>query len=102
MTKNKGLSEFQLALQNFKKNRLACVCVILLGLLYASAIFADFLSPYSYKNEKREYSYCPPTPVHFFDENGLTWPYVNGITLTFNEYHKREYVIDKTQIGDTV
>ncbi|MCA9406679.1 MAG: ABC transporter permease, partial [Candidatus Omnitrophica bacterium] len=61
MTKNKGLSEFQLALQNFKKNRLACVCVILLGLLYASAIFADFLSPYSYKNEKREYSYCPPT-----------------------------------------
>ncbi|MCA9405221.1 MAG: ABC transporter permease, partial [Candidatus Omnitrophica bacterium] len=41
--------------------------------------------------------YCPPTPVHFFDENGLTWPYVNGITLTFNEYHKREYVIDKTQ-----
>jgi len=78
MTKdNKHISEFRIALRNFKRNRFAVICVVVLGLLYAGAIFANFLSPYSYKNEDRNYSYCPPieneikTPISPIDNEIL-------------------------------
>jgi len=87
-------SEFQIAMNSFKRNRLAVVCVVILGLLYGGAIFADFLSPYSYKNEDRNYSYCHPTPIKIFEKGRLVWPYVNSLQLTFDEYHKRVYETD--------
>lgn len=98
MTENKKyLSEFQIAIQSFKKNKLATNCVQVLLLLYASAIFANFLSPYSYKNEDRDYSYAPPTMVKIFDDGRLSWPYINGMQLTFNEFHKRVYIINQNE-----
>jgi peptide/nickel transport system permease protein len=93
-----GQSEFRIALENFKRNRFAVVCVVVLGLLYGSAIFADFLSPYSFQNESREYSYAPPTPVHLVKDGRLDWPFVYGMKLTFNEYHARQYQTDKGQV----
>ena len=93
----KSLSEFQIALLNFRRNKLAVACVSILLLLYGSAIFAGFLSPYSYKNENRNFSYCPPSSIHIFDQGKLTWPYVNGLALTFDQYHKRVYQIDASQ-----
>lgn len=88
------LSEFQIALRNFKKNRLAWTGVVILSLLYGGAVFADFLSPYSFKDENRNYSYAPPASIHFFDNGRLVWPYVNGMQLTFDEYNKRVYQRD--------
>ncbi|MCK5260454.1 MAG: ABC transporter permease [Candidatus Omnitrophica bacterium] len=95
MTKhNKHLSEFQIALASFKRNRFAVACVIILCLLYGGAIFAGFLSPYSFKNEDRNYSYCPPMQIKFMDQGQISWPYVQGSTLTFDEYYKRVYTVD--------
>lgn len=94
---NEHLSEFQIALRNFKRNRLAVVCVAVLALLYGGAIFAGFLAPYSFKDESRSYSYCPPTKIKIMDEGKIVWPYVQGIELTFNEYHKRIYIVDETR-----
>jgi len=97
MTKEQNsTSEFQIAMNSFKRNRLAVVCVVVLCLLYGGAIFADFLSPYSYKNEDRDYSYCPPTPVKIFEQGRFVWPHVNGTKLTFDEYHKRVYETNET------
>ena len=87
----KPLSEFQIALRTFRKDKIAVWCVRILALLYFSAIFADFLSPYSYKNEQRQYSYCPPTPVFFFDKGKPVWPYVKDIDQTRDQYLKRIY-----------
>jgi len=90
-----SLSQWQLAMRHFQRNRWARTCFFILVFLYAAAVFADFLSPYSFKNEDRSYSYSPPTPVRFVDPQGrLTWPYVPALTLTFDEYHKRNYKID--------
>jgi len=89
-----SMSEFQIALRQFKRNKFAVVCVVILAVLYTGAMFADFLSPYSYKDENRNYSYCPPTPVKLFDNGRLTRPYVNGIKLDFDEYYKRIYTVD--------
>jgi peptide/nickel transport system permease protein len=82
----------------FKKNRLAVLCLFILGLLYGSAIFADFLSPYRYDNEDRHYSYCPPMTIHIKDDLGnMSWPYVGKVSFSFDEFHKRVYIEDKSQ-----
>lgn len=91
----KPLSEFQLALASFKQKPLALFCVFLLGLLYFLAIFADFLSPYSFKTEERRYSYAPPTEVHFFDDGKLVRPFVYGMTMSYDQYKKRVYTIEQ-------
>jgi peptide/nickel transport system permease protein len=93
---SKALSQFQLGFRQFQKNRLAVVCVVVLALLYVGAVFADFLSPYSYQNEDRNYSYCPPTSIHLRREGGrLTWPFIYGMRTRFNEYHQRIYEVDR-------
>ncbi len=97
INKVKSLSQFQMSMATFRKNRLAMVCAGVLFLLYLSAAFAGFLSPYSYDNESRNYSYCPPMKIHLFTADGkITRPYVNKVTLSFNEFHKRIYLEDKT------
>lgn len=90
--RERHLSQFQIAMHTFRANRLAMICVWVLIVLYAGAVFAGFLAPYSFDDEDRNFSYCPPTPIHIFDEkNKLTAPYVHGLHLTFDEYHKRVY-----------
>ncbi len=75
---------------------MATVCLAVLALLYASAIFADFLSPYSYDNEDRNYSFCPPTTIEFLDR-GFSRPYVRDVAITFDQFHKRVYVVDESK-----
>ncbi len=94
----KHISQFQAALAGFRKNRLAVGCVWVLVILYAGAVFADFLSPYSFDNEDRAYSYCPPMPIQFRDEEGgWTAPFVYGYELSFDENHKRVYLVDREE-----
>ncbi|MFA5059035.1 MAG: ABC transporter permease [Candidatus Omnitrophota bacterium] len=101
MTKpRKSLSQFQIALGHFKENRLAVVCFWILVIFYLSAIFADFLSPYSFSNEDRNYSYCPPMEIKLIDarhEKKSIHPYVLGVYMTFDEFHKRVYKTDSNQ-----
>lgn len=98
MNEEKSISQFRACLNVFAKNRLAVLCIFILGLLYFSAIFADFLSPYRYDNEDRDYSYCPPMKVHFIDEKGrLSAPFVYKISFSFDEFQRRVYVEDKGQ-----
>ena len=96
MTKSKSKkhhSQFKLAMQAFKPHRVAVFCFVLLASLYCGAIFADFFAPYSFKNEDRTYSFCQPTKVHFLDENKkLSTPFVYGVDISFNQFHKRIYV----------
>lgn len=96
MKKNKEhLSEIEIAFRNFRQNRFAMFCVFTLLFLYFLAIFADFISPYSFKNEERNYSYCPPARIHIFENGKLTWPYIYGIYTTFNQYHQRQYFVSR-------
>lgn len=80
-----------------KRHRMARVCLWGLGFLYFFAIFADFISPYSYDDEDRDFSYCPATRIEFFDEGALCLPFVYGRRLTFDAMHRRVYVMDKTK-----
>lgn len=85
-------TQFQRAMSLFRANRLAVLSLIVLGVIHAAAVFADFLAPYSYSNEERTFSFAPPSKIHFTDENGkLRRPFIYGRTITFDEFHKRLY-----------
>ncbi len=94
----KPKTQFQIAVMTFRQNRLAMICFWVLCLLYLGTFFADFLAPYSYKNEDRNFSYSHPTPLQFFDEQGqFRWPFIYGLQISFNEYHRRIYTVDPSQ-----
>jgi len=88
----KSLGLLTLAWRDFGKNRWAVVCAVILTALYLAVIFADFIAPYSYANEDRNFSYCRPMAIHFRDENGI-WrrPFVYGVNIAFDEFHRRVY-----------
>lgn len=76
-----------------RQNRLLVPAMVVLIALYLGAIFAGFLSPYRYDSEWRSKSYHPPTPVYFWDDNGLTWPYIYEYRYTFTENYQRDYEV---------
>jgi len=90
-------SRTHLAFASFRRNRLGLFCLWALVILYGLAIFADFIAPYSYKDEDRDFSYCPPTAVEFLDHGHWVRPFVYHRTLTFDAMHRRVYVKDLTQ-----
>lgn len=94
--KEKHVSQLGLGLRDFCKNRLALFCLILLSCLYLGSIFADFLSPYSFQNEDRNFSYAPPSVIHVIDENGkLCPPFIYGTSMSFDPFHRRIYTMNR-------
>ncbi len=71
--------------QKLKKNSLARFGAIILIIFYLSAIFADFIAPYSPYASQNDGSLLPPTAIHWQDATGkLNRPFVyptnQGIT----------------------
>lgn len=50
--------------------------IALLVVVHAAILFAGFLAPYDYAEQHREFSYAPPTPIHF----AALRPFVHGVT----------------------
>lgn len=99
MTKEiKPLSEFQQNLKAFRHNRKAWWALWVLIALYAAAVFAEFLSPYSYKNEDRTFSYFPPSQICLIKDGWWSWPYIHGVEMTYNELRARVYTRDEETI----
>ena len=69
----------------------------ILLMFYAFALAADFISPYHFANEERRLSYASPTPIHFFHEGHLQWPFVYGIIDGFDQYHRRTFTADTSK-----
>jgi peptide/nickel transport system permease protein len=42
----------------------AMASLVMLGLLYASALFAPWIAPYDYAAQNRDHPNCPPSPIH--------------------------------------
>lgn len=69
-------SQWQLMWRKFRKHKLAIASGVVLLLLYASAIFADFIAPYP-KNQRSSYRYASPQALHFASSQH-TGPHVYG------------------------
>jgi len=74
-----GASLTTIAWQQFKKHPMARVALVILGILYFLAAFADFFAPYPEHDINPNATFEPPTAVHFLDAQGhLSWPYIYG------------------------
>ena len=78
-----------------RRNRVAMVSAWLLILFYGAAVFAGFLSPYHYDDERRDLSYHPPTKIHWVDVEGR-WrrPFVYATASRFDAYQRRHFTED--------
>ncbi len=74
-------SQWKLIYKRFKKHKLARISMIVLGLLYFGAIFAQFLSPYSLESYDSKYVNAPPMTIRFVDADGKfhIQPFVYGL-----------------------
>ena len=81
------------------KDKFARIALIVLGLIYLSLIFADFLAPYTKDFSDRTMAYVPPSRVFMIDENGkLSWPYTYNYRRDFdNDSLKIIYTLDRSK-----
>lgn len=99
--KKKAISQsyWNLVWWKFRKNRLAVIGAIILGIYYITCIlFAEFFSPYS-KEIESEYIEARPTYFQFRDEKGnfSLRPYVYGLKKEIDTTTRsRIFVLDET------
>ncbi len=79
-----------------RTNSLSFYSLWLLVVLYALAILADFISPYPYDLQCREYALCPPTVPHIsVPGRKLCGPVVYGIVVVNPAF--KEYAFDSSR-----
>jgi peptide/nickel transport system permease protein len=63
-------SQWRLMYLRFKKHKLARISIVILGVLYAMALFAQFLAPYGLESYDSKYVNAPPMTLRFVDADG--------------------------------
>ena len=93
-------NQWQLIWWKFRKHRLAMIASVVTLLLYAVALFAEFIAPYSAQTYSASHTYVPPQSIHLFqqtDEGWRVYPHVYGYNVQVDpESYKRTYVVDET------
>lgn len=89
-------TQWQLVSRRFAKHKLAVVSAFVLMLLYAVAIFAEFVAPNAPDRVRAEFAYCPPQTIAFDFEHGFhTYPMVRRVDpVTLQD----RYLEDRTTI----
>ena len=92
-------SQWKLMWWKFKRHRLALISAIILAILYAMIIIAEFLAPYNLATRNVSAIYAPPQSVRLFHEGSFVGPFVYGRTVQLNmENLKREYKDDTKNV----
>jgi peptide/nickel transport system permease protein len=72
--------QWQLVWMKFRKHRLANLGLVVLGIFYFFALFAEFMAPYAPLHRFKYYVSKPPTAIHIRDTQGnFRLPFVYGI-----------------------
>ena len=81
------------------KDKFARIALIILGIIYMSLLFADFIAPYKKDFSDRTMAYVPPSKVFTIDENGkLSKPYTYNYVREFDqEKLEIKYTLDRSQ-----
>lgn len=83
----------QLIWWRYQKHTLAMIGLISILGMYFTAIFCEFLAPYSKDTRHLEAIYSPISKIYLFDENGkLSWPFVRQCYLELDMTHHRASV----------
>lgn len=81
------------------KDKFARVALIVLGVIYLSLFFADFLAPYTKDFSDRSMAYVPPSKIFTIDENGkISKPYTYNYIREFDQQNlEMKYHLDRSQ-----
>lgn len=92
-------TQTRIALARLRRHKLAMSALWILGVLYATCIFADFIAPYNMDDERRDLSYCPVMMPRLIGEDGgfNLRPFVYEYSYEFDEYYNRAYKQDKSK-----
>lgn len=78
----------------------ARVSLIVLGIFYFCAFFADPLTPYSLLYNDPDLANSPPSSVYFQDEaGGWTWPYVFEVKRTFDQQTFQQHYVENEKVA---
>ena len=70
-------SQWQLVWWKFHRHKLAQMAMVVLGILYFIAIFAEFVSPFDPLHRMKEFTGMTPSPIRIIDAQGsLRLPFV--------------------------
>lgn len=97
----RNLSQSELVLRRFKKNRLAMGGLIIIVSMYLLAIFSGFISPYQMRTIHRNYILAPPQIPRLIDDEGKLHlrPFVYGLTQERDPRTlRRFYTVNKEEI----
>jgi len=93
----KARSQWRRMWRRFRRHTLGQVGGIIVIFMFIIVFFANFLAPYNYSTQHRDYSHAPPTRIHFTEDGQLTWPYVYATEKGYNEYYEKVYTQDKSK-----
>lgn len=81
------------------KDKFAKIALIVLGVIYSSLLFADFLAPYTKDFSDRSMAYVPPSKIFTIDENGkFSKPYTYNYIREFNQDTlEMQYRLDRSK-----
>jgi len=75
--------QWQLVWWKFRRHKLAQLAMVVLGIFYFIAIFAEIVSPFDPLHRMQEYTAMPPVHVYVIDPHGkLRAPFVFGVERT--------------------
>ena len=88
-----------IAWEQFRKHQLARLALVILGILYVFAAFADFIAPYKETRIYSSLTFQPPATIHWRDENGnFSRPYIYAMEGVINrETFKKVWTEDTSQ-----
>ena len=102
-------SHWVLMRRKFTRHKLAVVSAVILGVLYFTALFAGFFSPYDKIKSRTELAFLPPTRVRVLHDGQLQVPFVYGLAqerdpatflLVFSEDRETRYPVRLFVKGD--
>jgi peptide/nickel transport system permease protein len=92
-------SQWRIMWWKFRRHKVAVVAMVVLGLMYGSALLTEFLAPYEVSSRDSGFIYAPPQSVHFFHEGQFVGPFVYGFSMKLNmEKMKREFTPDTDKV----
>jgi len=69
--------QWQLVWWKFKRHKLAQIAIVVLGILYFIAIFAEFVAPHPPLKRYKDYVAHPPSKIRIRDVDGnFHWPFI--------------------------
>lgn len=90
-------SQGQMIWRAFRKHRLGNIGMVIVIILVVSAVFAEFIAPYDYKDQYNSYSFSPPSTLHFRSDDGFSLrPFVYKTTRQFDQVTYQPTFVEDT------